>query len=112
MLWCSNKTYRQTGAPSSVALKSRSDWRARNCSSTKCPSSSRSVLQSMRRAISAESAVRNSSAEISTRDLSKKLDSFQRDMDFADRPLLDKVKARLQQVHDELLLGLMEGKRK
>jgi hypothetical protein len=51
-------------------------------------------------------------AEISTRDLSKKLDSFQRDMDYADRPLLDKVKARVQQVHDELLLGLMEGKRK
>jgi hypothetical protein len=52
------------------------------------------------------------SAEISTRDLSKRLESFQRDMDFADRPLLDKVKARVQQVHDELLLGLMEGKRK
>ena len=51
-------------------------------------------------------------AEIATRDLSKKLDSFQRDMDYADRPLLDKVKARVQQVHDELLLGLMEGKRK
>ena len=51
-------------------------------------------------------------AEISTRDLSKKLETFQRDMDFADRPLLDKVKARVQQVHDELLLGLMEGKRK
>ena len=51
-------------------------------------------------------------AEISTRDLSRKLDTFQRDMDFADRPLLDKVKARVQQVHDELLLGLMEGKRK
>ena len=51
-------------------------------------------------------------AEISTRDLSKKLDSFQRNMDFADRPLLDKVKARVQQVHEELLLGLMEGKRK
>ena len=51
-------------------------------------------------------------AEISTRDLSRKLDSFQRDMDFADRPLLDQVKARVQQVHDELLLGLMEGKRK
>jgi hypothetical protein len=51
-------------------------------------------------------------AEISTRELSKKLDTFQRDMDFADRPLLDKVKARVQQVHDELLLGLMEGKRK
>src|ERR1035437_8562893 len=51
-------------------------------------------------------------AEIATRDLSKKLDSFQRDMDYTDRPLLDQVKARVQQVHDELLLGLMEGKRK
>jgi hypothetical protein len=52
------------------------------------------------------------SAEIATRDLSKKLDSFQRDMDYTDRPLLDQVKARVQQVHDALLLGLMEGKRK
>jgi hypothetical protein len=51
-------------------------------------------------------------AEISTRDLAKKLDTFQRDMDFTDRPLLDKVKARVQLVHDELLLGLMEGKKK
>ena len=52
------------------------------------------------------------SAEIATRDLSKKLDSFQRDMDYTDRPLLDQVKARVQQVHDALLLGLMEGKPK
>jgi hypothetical protein len=52
------------------------------------------------------------SAEIATRDLSKKLDSFQRDMDYTDRPLLDQVKARVQQVHDALLLGLMEGKRR
>jgi hypothetical protein len=51
-------------------------------------------------------------AELATRELLRKLDTFQRDMDFADRPLLDKVKARVQQVHDELLLGLMEGKRK
>jgi hypothetical protein len=51
-------------------------------------------------------------AEIETRDLLKKLDSFQRDMDYADRPSLDQVKARVQEVHDELLLGLMEGKRK
>ena len=51
-------------------------------------------------------------AELATRDLSRKLDTLQRDMDFADRPLLDKVKARVQQVHDELLLGLMEGKKK
>ena len=51
-------------------------------------------------------------AEMATRDLSKKLDTFQQDMDFADRAMLDQVKARVQQVHEELLLGLMEGKRK
>ena len=51
-------------------------------------------------------------AEIVTRELSKRLDSFQRDMDYADRPQLDPVKAGVQKVHDELLLGLMEGKRK
>ena len=51
-------------------------------------------------------------AEMATRELSKKLDTFQRDMDYADRGMLDQVKARVQQVHDELLLGLMEGKRK
>jgi hypothetical protein len=33
-------------------------------------------------------------------------------MDYTDRPLLDQVKARVQQVHDALLLGLMEGKRR
>ena len=33
-------------------------------------------------------------------------------MGFTERPMLDKVKARVQQVHDELLLGIMEGKRK
>jgi hypothetical protein len=49
---------------------------------------------------------------MATRDLSKKLDTFQQDMDFADRAMLDQVKARVQQVHEELLLGLMEGKRK
>ena len=51
-------------------------------------------------------------AEIATRDLIKKLDTFQRDMMFEDRPALDKAKSRTQEVHDELLLGLMEGKRK
>ena len=51
-------------------------------------------------------------AEIATRDLLRKLDTFQQDMSFADRPVLDKVKERVQQVHDDLLLGLMEGKRK
>jgi hypothetical protein len=51
-------------------------------------------------------------AEIQTRDLLRKIDTFQRDMSYQDRPLLDKVKEDVQQVHDKLLLGLMEGKPK
>jgi hypothetical protein len=51
-------------------------------------------------------------AEIQTRDLLRKLDTFQQDMSFQDRPLLDKLKEDVQQVHDKLLLGLMEGKPK
>jgi len=51
-------------------------------------------------------------AEISTRDLSRRIESFQEQMSYMDRPMLDKVKARVQQVHDELLLGVMEGKKK
>jgi len=52
------------------------------------------------------------SAEIATRDLVRKLESFQQAMSFDDRPLLDQVKKKVQQVHDGLLLALMEGKRK
>ena len=51
-------------------------------------------------------------AEIDTRDLLKHLDAFENSMSFADRPMLEKVKAKVQQTHDDLLLGLMEGKRK
>ena len=51
-------------------------------------------------------------AEFATRDLLRRLESFQQEMDFADRAMLDPVKARVSQVHDDLLLGLMEGKRK
>jgi hypothetical protein len=51
-------------------------------------------------------------AEISTRELLKKLSTLQDDMDFADRPVLVELKKRVQQVHDELLMGLMEGKQK
>jgi hypothetical protein len=51
-------------------------------------------------------------AEIATRDLLKKLDTLQHDLSFDDRNVLDKAKARTQEVHDELLLGLMEGKRR
>jgi hypothetical protein len=50
-------------------------------------------------------------AEIATRDLLKRLDTLQHDLNFEDRSMLDKAKARTQQVHDELLLGLMEGKK-
>jgi primosomal protein N'' len=48
-------------------------------------------------------------AEIETRDLLRRLDAFQQDMSFEDRPMLDKLKARVQKIHDDLLLGLMEG---
>jgi len=51
-------------------------------------------------------------AEITTRDLLRRLDTFQQDMSYADRALLDGVKARILKVHDDLLLGLMEGKHK
>jgi primosomal protein N'' len=51
-------------------------------------------------------------AEIATRDLGRKLESFQQDMSFTDRAALDPVKAKVQQVHDDLLLGLMEGKKR
>ena len=51
-------------------------------------------------------------AEIETRDLLRKLESFQQEMSFTERPMLDKAKARVQEVHDSLLLGLMEGKKK
>jgi len=50
-------------------------------------------------------------AEIETRNLGRKLDAFREEMSYADRPMLDKVRARVQKVHDNLLLGLMEGKR-
>lgn len=49
-------------------------------------------------------------AENSTRDLLRRLDSFQLEMDVADRPMLDAVKAKVQQVHDDLLFGVLEGK--
>ncbi|SPE38769.1 conserved exported hypothetical protein [Candidatus Sulfopaludibacter sp. SbA3] len=52
------------------------------------------------------------SAEIATRDLLRKLETFQQDMSFSERSGLDQVKAKVQQVHDELLLGLMEGKKR
>src|SRR4051812_34779451 len=51
-------------------------------------------------------------AEMETRDLMKRLESFEHEMSFNERPMLEKLKAKVQQVHDDLLVGLMEGKRK
>ena len=51
-------------------------------------------------------------AEIETRALLKRLEGLEHEMGFNDRPMVEKVKARVQQIHDELLVGLMEGKRK
>jgi hypothetical protein len=51
-------------------------------------------------------------AEIVTRDLLRRLDSFQQEMNAADRPMLDGVKGEVQQAHENLLLGVMGGKEK
>jgi hypothetical protein len=51
-------------------------------------------------------------AEIVTRDLLRRLDTFQQEMNAADRPMLDGVKGGVQQAHDNLLLGIMGGKEK
>lgn len=51
-------------------------------------------------------------AEIETRELMKHLDAFEQNMSFADRQMLDSVKATVQKAHDSLLVGLMEGKHK
>lgn len=51
-------------------------------------------------------------AEMETRELSRRLEDFQQQMGYNDRGVLDKAKAKVQQVHDDLLTGLMEGKRK
>ncbi len=51
-------------------------------------------------------------AEIQTRDLLRRMDAFEREMNVADRPMLDGAKAKVQQVHEDLLLGVMEGKQK
>lgn len=51
-------------------------------------------------------------AEIKLRELLKKLDAFEREMNVADRDMLAETKGRIQKVHDDLLIGLMEGKKK
>lgn len=49
-------------------------------------------------------------AEMETRALARRLDEFQHEMTAEDRSTLDSLRAKVQQVHDELLTGLMGGK--
>jgi hypothetical protein len=51
-------------------------------------------------------------AEIESRDLLRSMDTLQHDMSFEDRGMLDKIRETVQRVHDDLLTGLMEGRRR
>ena len=47
-------------------------------------------------------------AELRTSELLRRIETFDQDMNFADRPLLDAVKSTVQHVHDALLDAIME----
>ena len=51
-------------------------------------------------------------AEMESRDLMRRLEAFSQEMSYTDRPLLDKLRAEVQHTHEELLTGLLEGKKK
>ena len=51
-------------------------------------------------------------AEIDTRNLGRRLEALAQSMSYTDRPMLDRTRAVVQETHDELLKGLMEGRRK
>jgi hypothetical protein len=51
------------------------------------------------------------SAELKIRELLRKLDSFREEMSIADRPVIERVQAEVQRIHDALLDSIM-GKRK
>lgn len=51
-------------------------------------------------------------AEIESDGLVRSIQAVQHDMSFEDRPLLDKTRERVEQIHDNLLAGLMGGKKK
>jgi hypothetical protein len=51
-------------------------------------------------------------AEMETRQLTRRLEDFAQQMNYDDRAILDKTRARVEQVHDDLLTGLMEGRKK
>jgi hypothetical protein len=51
-------------------------------------------------------------AEIQSNELLRSMEALEHDMSLDDRVILEKTKERVQQVHDNLLAGLMGGKRK
>ena len=51
-------------------------------------------------------------AEIKTVDLLRKIEAYLQDMSVLDRPMVEKAKEKVQEVHDRLLHGIMTGKRK
>ncbi len=51
-------------------------------------------------------------AEMETRELVRRLQSLSADMSFNDRPEVEAVQSRVQEVHDNLLQGIMESKKK
>jgi len=51
------------------------------------------------------------SAEIATRELLRKLNDFRERMSAMDRDRIDQVRATVQEVHDNLLAGIMGGKK-
>jgi hypothetical protein len=51
-------------------------------------------------------------AEIQTRDLARRLEAFENEMSYTDRPMVKKTRTVVQEAHDHLLEGLMEGRRK
>ncbi|HLI86431.1 MAG TPA: hypothetical protein VKV17_21155 [Bryobacteraceae bacterium] len=51
-------------------------------------------------------------AEIQSDELVRGIEAMQHDMSFEDRSLLEKTHDRVEQIHDDLLAGLMGGKKK
>ncbi len=50
-------------------------------------------------------------AELKSRALLKRLDGFEQSMDFEDRKIVEPAKIRIQEIHDEWLLGIMGNKK-
>jgi hypothetical protein len=51
-------------------------------------------------------------AELETRDLERRLESFEQAMSFEERGPVEKLKADVQKIHEDILIGLLEGKKK